>query len=232
MKISAAESRRAIRAIHLAIAKARRDRFVFIGGGLVPLLLTDPAAAPARPTKDVDVVFSVSTLGEYSYIRQDLLNAGFQDDITLDKPACALFFGDWRVDFLCSSPGIIDAGNPWFTAVMEDPVQEKLDDVMIWRASTPSWIATKLEAWFSRGRLASGAPDYYHQDIEDIIAVVDGRVECVEEIAEGTEAVGVFLRQTFGMLVSNPDFQSALPGHTGGHARAEIVLRRLREVLL
>ena len=231
MKISALESRRAIKTIHVAIKKARPDRFVFIGGGLVPLLITDLGAAPARPTKDVDVVFAITTLSEYSYIRQDLLNVGFQDDITLDKPACALFYGDWRVDFLCSSPGIIDAGNRWFSAVLEDPVEEMLEDVVILRASTPSWIATKLEAWFDRGRLPSGALDYFHQDLEDIIAVVDGRSECVVEIAKSTEAVGTFLRKTFGMMVANLDFQSALPGHTGGHDRAQIVLKRLHEVL-
>lgn len=231
MKITAAESRRAIQAIHLAIQKRRRDRFVFIGGGLVPLLITDPAASPARPTKDVDVVFSVATLGEYSYIRQDLLNSGFEDDITLDKPACALFFQGWRVDFLCSSPGIIDAGNRWFEAVLQDPVEHDLDGVPIWRASTPSWIATKLEAWRNRGRLSNGAPDYYHQDIEDIIAVVDGRPECIEEIADSIEAVGRFLTETISLLLASEDFLSALPGHTGGHERAKVVLKRFEAIL-
>jgi len=231
MKITAAESRLAIRAIHLAIQKRRRDRFVFIGGGLVPLLITDPAAAPARPTKDVDVVFSVASLGDYSYIRQDLLNSGFEDDITLDKPACALFYGEWRVDFLCSSPGIIDSGNRWFDSVLKDPVAQDIDGVPIWRASTPSWIATKLEAWRNRGRLPSGAPDYYHQDIEDIIAVVDGRPECVREIAGSIEEVGEFLMQTISLLLASDDFRSALPGHTGGRDRAKIAMRRFEAIL-
>ncbi len=231
MKITAEESRRAIRAIHLAIQEARRDPFVFIGGGLVPLLLSDPAAAPVRPTRDIDVVFSIVTAGEYSYIRRDLFNVGFYDDITIDKPACALFYGNWQVDILCSSPGIIDAGNRWFAAVMRDPVEEVIEDVTIMRASTPSWIATKLEAWFSRGRLPSEALDYYHQDIEDVMAVIDGRPECVEEIAAGSGDVRDFLRQAFGLQISNADFLSALPGHTHGHERATIVLKRLRDIL-
>lgn len=231
MKISSAESRKAIKAIHTAIQKVRRDKFVFIGGGLVPLLITDPAAAPARPTKDVDVVFKVATLGEYSYIRQDLLRAGFEDDILIDKPLCALYFGEWRVDFLCSSPGIIDGGNSWFASVLEDPVQECLDDTVIWRASAPSWIATKLEAWSNRGRLPSGAPDYYHQDIEDILAVIDGRPEIVREMGVALEPVKAFLGQIFGLMIGNADFLSALPGHTGGHERAQVVLKRLRSML-
>lgn len=237
MKISAIESRLAFKAIHLAIEKSQQwqpvpRKFVFVGGGLVPLLITDPAAAPARPTKDVDVVFSVASQGEYSYLRQDLLNAGFHDDILMDKPQCALFYNEWRVDFLCASPEVMGMGNRWFPAVMRDAVQERIEDVMVWRASTPTWIATKLEAWFNRGRLPSGAPDYYHQDIEDVLAVFDGRIECVAEISDCAEDVQSFLRHTFGMMISNPDFLSALPGHTSGHARAEIVLRRIKQVVL
>lgn len=237
MKLSALESRKAIRDIHLALeslprsAVGERDKFVFIGGGLVPLLITDPAASPARPTKDVDVVFNIETLSAYSYMRQDLLRIGFRDDIFADKPLCALFFGEWRVDFLCSNTGVIAGANRWFSSVMEDPVEDEIDGVNIWRASTPSWIATKLEAWLNRGRLETGAPDYYHQDLEDILAVVDGRPECVAEVADGIEAVSNFIRQRFGIMLSTPDFLSALPGHTGGHERAQVVLKRLRAML-
>lgn len=35
---------------------ALRDQLVFVGGCAVDLLLTDPAAAPARVTYDVDLV--------------------------------------------------------------------------------------------------------------------------------------------------------------------------------
>lgn len=237
MKLSALESRTAIRTIQLALenlprgAVGERDKFVFIGGGLVPLLITDPAASPARPTKDVDVVFNVETVSAYSYMRQDLLRVGFRDDIFADKPLCALFFGDWRVDFLCSNTGVIAGANRWFASVMEDPVEEKIDGVKVWRASTPSWIATKLEAWLNRGRLETGAPDYYHQDLEDILAVVDGRPECVAEVADGIEAVIDFIRLRFGIMLSTPDFLSVLPGHTGGDERAHVVLKRLRLML-
>ena len=236
MKISASESRRAIKAIHLAIEKSQagqrvQKKFVFIGGGLVPLLLTDAAAAPARPTKDVDVVLSVASQGEYSYLRQDLLNAGFHDDVLLDKPKCALFYGEWRVDFLCASPEVMGMGNRWFPHVLEDAVLEFVDDVQIWRASTPSWIATKLEAWLDRGRSPMGGADYYAQDMEDIIAVFDGRPECVQEIHQAPRDVLIFMQEVFGIALSSQDFLSALPGHTSGHERAQIVLGRIRNSL-
>lgn len=236
MKIPATESRRAIKAIHLAIEKSQlgqriKKRFVFVGGGLVPLLLTDKAAAPARPTKDVDVVLEVASQGEYSYLRQDLLNAGFHDDVLMDKPKCALFYGEWRVDFLCASPEVMGMGNRWFPQVIEDAVLVLVEDTQVWRASTPTWIATKLEAWLNRGRNAMGGADYYAQDMEDIIAVFDGRPECVEEVSRAPNSVMAFLREILGLALSSPDFLSALPGHTSGHERAQIVLARIRAAL-
>ena len=52
------------------------------------------------------------------------------------------------------------------------------------------------------------------------------------ELGECEEDVRDFLRHTFGMMTLNPDFLSTLPGHTSGHARAEIVLRRIKQALL
>lgn len=202
------------------------EKFVFIGGGLVPLLLTDSASVPARPTKDVDVVFTVATSGQESYLRQDLLQCGFRDTADVEKPDCALFFGDWRVDFLPSS-----RGNRWFGAVMSEAVQHTLDDVTIWRASTPTWIAAKLEAWLDRGRMPTGAPDYYHQDLEDIVSVVDGRIELVTEISECTAPVAQFLSLNLGLLLSNSSFLNVLPGHVGGDQRANIVIERIDAIL-
>ena len=72
---------------------------------------------------------------------------------------------------------------------------------------------------------------HYHQDMEDILAVVDGRPECVAEVADGIAAVSGFIRQHFRIMLSTPDFLSALPGHTGGHERSEIVLKRLKSIL-
>ena len=41
---------------------ALTDEVVFVGGAVVGLLLTDPAAPRPRPTKDVDVIVEVASL--------------------------------------------------------------------------------------------------------------------------------------------------------------------------
>ena len=41
------------------------DDLVFVGGCATGLLITDPAAAAVRPTRDVDVVTELSSYGGY-----------------------------------------------------------------------------------------------------------------------------------------------------------------------
>jgi hypothetical protein len=232
--ISAAESKRAILAIHRAIASKRDDAFVFIGGGIVPLLITDPAAPASRPTKDVDVVFEVVSPSLYSMLRRDLLNVGFKDDLTADKPACTLFFQDWRVDILPTKPNIVfGGGNRWFDHVIQSAEEIELDGDIVLRASAPVFIATKLEAWLSRGRTKAGGPDYFHQDLEDIIAVIDGRPEIDSEWSSTPADALEFVVAMFTRFLGSGDFLNALPGHlSGDDARALIWIDRLKERLL
>jgi len=228
--IDPVEGRQAIIEIQKALAGVRDGKFVFVGGGIIPLLITDMGAATVRPTKDMDVVFEVASVGDYSFIRQELLNVGFRDLISDDIPACALFWRNWRVDFLCATPGIVPGSNRWFPYVIADAELQQVEDVNIWRASTATFIATKLEAWFSRGRLPDESPDYLHQDMEDIVAVIDGRNELIEEIEYAPPDVLTFLRRIFADLLKTSDFLNFLPGHVGGEERARMVVERMKTI--
>lgn len=46
-----------------------RDDVVFVGGAVVPLLVTDDAMPYVRPTKDVDIIVEATTLAEYYALR-------------------------------------------------------------------------------------------------------------------------------------------------------------------
>jgi predicted nucleotidyltransferase len=96
--------------------------------------------------------------------------------------------------------------------------------------SAPHFIATKLEAFKGRGKrdfLGSA-------DIEDIVRIVDGREEIVDEIGTCEANLREYLRHETGVLVADEDFLDALPGHLMGdvasQARAELVRRRLRKM--
>jgi hypothetical protein len=67
-----------------------RDEFVFVGGSIVGLYITDPAAPSVRPTDDVDVIVGVTTRCEYDHrIREALLSRGFSELVGADIPVCA-----------------------------------------------------------------------------------------------------------------------------------------------
>lgn len=56
------------------------DEVVFVGGATVTLWITDPAAPPPRPTKDVDVIVEVASRTAYHAFEKRLRDAGFRDD--------------------------------------------------------------------------------------------------------------------------------------------------------
>ncbi len=53
---------------------------VFVGGASIELWITDPAAPPVRPTKDVDVVVEVMTRSEFYAFEARLRAQGFSED--------------------------------------------------------------------------------------------------------------------------------------------------------
>jgi hypothetical protein len=48
-----------------------RQEVIFVGGTTLGLLLTDPAAPPTRPTKDVDLVAEIASQAAYQRARED-----------------------------------------------------------------------------------------------------------------------------------------------------------------
>jgi hypothetical protein len=71
-------------------------------------------------------------------------------------------------------------------------------------------------------------------DLEDIISLVDGRSELVEEVGLTPAALQLYLATTFRQLLANPLFLDALPGHLPGDAasqqRRPLLLERLRRI--
>ena len=71
------------------------------------------------------------------------------------------------------------------------------------------FCATKLEAFAGRGKR-----DYQSShDLEDLMAVVDGRPELPEEIHSGPEDVRAYIAAEFKNLLATPEFLDALPGY-------------------
>lgn len=146
---------------------------VFLGGATVALWITDPAAPPVRPTKDVDVVAEVTTRRGFHEFEERLRAQGFAEDQD-DGVMCR-----WRhaetgliLDAMPADAGLLGFDNRWQAAAIPYSVDRGLPSGAVIRAaSAPYLVATKLEAFKGRGRgdlLGS-------RDFGDLIAIVDGR---------------------------------------------------------
>ncbi len=71
-------------------------------------------------------------------------------------------------------------------------------------------------------------------DLEDLIAVVDGRAELVEEIKAGPQNVRTDIASEIKKLLAIGSFVDALPGYllpdAASQARISTVLERLKQI--
>jgi hypothetical protein len=73
----------------------------------------------------------------------------------------------------------------------------------------PLFLATKLEAFRGRG----GGDFLASHDLEDIIAVVDGRHELLEDVMRSAAPLRAHIAREITALLQMPEFNQALPGH-------------------
>ncbi len=93
-----------------------REQLVFVGGCAVDLLLTDPAAAPARVTYDVDLLARVEALAGYHALEKQFALPGFKRDMAQDAPICRWRYNDLEVDLMPMDPGVLGFANRWYGA--------------------------------------------------------------------------------------------------------------------
>ena len=65
-----------------------RKEVVFLGGATLELFITDPGAGAPRPTKDVDVIVELASVGAYVRLQEQLRARGFVEDAEPGAPIC------------------------------------------------------------------------------------------------------------------------------------------------
>jgi predicted nucleotidyltransferase len=207
-----------------------RQRFVFLGGCATALLITDPAAPPVRATHDVDAVVAIVSLAEYHRLGGALRARGFSQSVTEGEPPYRWTIGGMKLDVLPTEEAVLGFSNRWYEAAMRTAVTVPLRPGLGIRLVTPAYfVATKLDAFEDRGK-----GDYLEShDLEDVLSVVDGRPEIVDEIAQAEPELRRYAGKIFAGLVADDGFLNALPGliTEGSPAvRAPVVLQRLRAI--
>jgi len=204
---------------------------VFVGGCTTGLLITDKAAADVRPTFDVDAIAEITSYIGYAEFSEKLKALGFQEDRREGAPLCRWRQQTTTLDVMPLDGKILGFRNTWYGAAMESAEQRELDPgLKILVVNGVYFCASKLEAFGDRGR-----NDYFgSRDLEDVIAVVDGRTELVGEIQAARNDVRSYLAEEIRKLCAVREFLDALPGHlppdSASQERITTVLARLRKI--
>jgi len=155
------------------------DELVFVGGCTTGFFITDPAATGVRPTKDVDAIVDVTSYARYTLFAERLRALGLVEDASEGAPLCRWRHAHLIVDVMPSDPSVLGFSNRWYRDAIETAQTFRIAGHAV-RIVTPAlFMATKLEAFHGRG------DDDIHmsRDLEDIVAVVDGRPAIVDEVA-------------------------------------------------
>ena len=204
------------------------DEMVFLGGCVIGLLITDTAAPEIRPTDDVDAIVSVTTLTDYYALSERLRQKGFAEDTSEDAPVCRWQCDRVVLDVMPVEEKVLGFGNKWYKPAMETANTITIaDGIDIRIATLPYFLITKLEAFDGRG----GGDYLLSHDIEDFIAVVDGRAEVVEEVKQSDGELRQALSARISNLLIDPRFVTAISGHMPtdetSQARVKVVMDRL-----
>ena len=203
------------------------DDFVFVGGCVTGLLLTDPAAASTRPTTDVDVIAEVYSYAEYAALSDRLRELGLIEDNREGAPTCRWRQGNSTIDVMPLDEGVLGFANQWYQPALESAERVDLAGMTLRLIAPVYFIATKLEAFHGRGE-----GDYLgSHDLEDAMTVVDGREELLAEVLKARQNVRDYLRDEFAKLLGTTDFVDAIPGFLppddANQARVPLLRNRL-----
>jgi hypothetical protein len=215
----------------LVVASALGDlcnEVVFVGGSVGGLLITDPVAEGIRATKDVDAIIEATTLVQYHQAEKRLAASGFNRD-TSSEVICRWKHASSGVmfDLMPTDPAILGFSNRWYPQAVKTATHVRLSDRILIRViSAPAFVATKLEAFVSRG----GRDILSSHDLEDILNVIDGRPSIVDEMMEATDALQKYVGKQFTSLLSRSDIENYLPGLLTDESRMAVVLSRLRSM--
>lgn len=209
-----------------------RDDVVFLGGCTTGLFITDSAFPDVRYTLDVDCIVDVVSLNQYHQLEKKLSKQGFKKSLSEDV-ICRWFYDHVTLDVMPTDETILGFGNRWYKrAISTSIIHQLTDKIEIKILTAPYFLATKLEAFKTRGK-----SDYYmSHDFEDIMSILDGRIEIVEEIHKADNELRSYLINLFLDIDDSPAFKGAIPGHFvhyGSYAddRIEMVEQKIKDII-
>lgn len=204
------------------------DELTLVGGCAAGLLITDPAAAPVRPTMDVDLVVEAASYVEYERFGERLESAGFARSREPGDPLCRWRTGSLVLDVMPLEEKILGFSNRWYASAVRSRRTRVLSGgAAVHHIDAPHFLATKLEAFCTRG---SG--DFCaSSDLEDVVRVVDGRPSLEEELARASPELQGRVRRQLADCIADRFFVEGLPEYFPRSDRSPARTRHLLDRL-
>lgn len=202
------------------------DELVLVGGCAASLLIDTPTAPPPRVTYDVDLIAVVAALRNYHALEKKLALRGFARDMSPDAPICRWRIGVIEVDLMPTDAAVLGFSNRWYAEAATTATRLSLPSgTAINLISAPAFLATKFEAFRSRGK----GDLLLSHDFEDIVNVVEGRLFVVEEVDAGATTLKSYLAGQFADVIAAADFANVLPGLVAFDDLHEQRIERVRQ---
>jgi len=131
------------------------------------------------------------------------------------------------LDVLPVEKHILGFTNPWYKGALNAASSITLPSgSTISIITAPFFLGTKMEAFRGRGK-----NDFFaSHDLEDVIAVMDGRNSIADEISTSPSDLREYLANAITSLLQQERFLEALPGYVRNDERVPQILRKLQEI--
>lgn len=209
------------------------DKVVFVGGSVSEFYCDEAASAEPRPTDDVDCIVNLSTYSSYMRFCDELSSLKFQNDTREGAPMCRFIFGENNiVDIMPVESTAIGESNRWYKPGFSlRKAYEIAAGRTIYLLPVGYYIATKLEALFSRG-----GKDYRGaSDFEDIVYVSNSCKDLYQSVSQSRDTdLREYLSNSFSNLLNreNIDEEIECALFSGDEDRKEYIKDIFRKIAM
>jgi predicted nucleotidyltransferase len=204
------------------------EEFVFVGGATVSLY-GDASKSEARPTEDVDVIIELASYTGYAELDENLRKLGFENDIE-SGVLCRYKVKGVIVDVMPTDASVIGFTNRWYADGFKFAKTIQLDELPVKIFTLPFFIASKIEAFKSRGQ----SNYLFSSDFEDIVYILENNSNIASLILESPKDVRQYLKQCFTNFLQDVEFEEGVSAHLEPITQAqqiEKIFRVLREII-
>lgn len=205
------------------------EKVVFTGGAVTGLYADDPGAGSIRPTKDVDVTVEISSISELNMFQKKLAEKGIfpAND---EKVMCRFKCGEILLDVMGTERVSWAPSNSWFKPGFRESIELEIgSETRIRLFRVEYFLAAKLEAFHDRAFDARLSNDF-----EDIVYVLDNRLNIVKEIGSAAVEVKKYLCDELNAILEESDLQEAVLTHlepVGNVERYEMIVTKLEKII-